>query len=129
MLECAAAKLKICHKMSTAAEQKKTESILGYVVSRKDNRKFCDFFFAQRINQKLWSLPITRENKRNCNGDCPWMTCICFGFVCCITQRSKLLSKVILVNFKPFAKHSTLSKDTTIKGQRFKVGHWPFATR
>lgn len=88
-------------------------------------------FFSLSVLKKVWSLPITRENKRNCNGDCPWMTCICncFRFVCCITQRSKLLSKVILVNFKPFAKHSTLSKDTTIKGQRFKVGHWPFATR
>ena len=60
-VECAAAKLKICHKMSTAAEQKKTESILGYVVSRKDNRKFCDFFFAQRIKESVEFTNHTRK--------------------------------------------------------------------
>lgn len=130
MLECAAAKLKICHKMSTAAEQKKPKVFWVMSFQEKITGNSATFF-SLSVLKKVWSLPITRENKRNCNGDCPWMTCICncFRFVCCITQRSKLLSKVILVNFKPFAKHSTLSKDTTIKGQRFKVGHWPFATR
>lgn len=31
-------------------------------------------FFSLSVLKKVWSLPITRENKRNCNGDCPWMT-------------------------------------------------------